>query len=128
MERKKDHDIAVLVGTRNAYPGFLSQKVIQIDIDPEEIGRNYDDTFGLLGDAKLTLEKLHSVLSAISQPRESRHAEMDAARAEREESDPKLEPQHSLTRAIRNAVPDDGIVNLRHDPDRLLQSRQLPCV
>ena len=35
---------------------------------------------------------------------------MDAARAEREESDPKLEPQHSLTRAIRNAVPDDGIV------------------
>lgn len=110
MQRMKDHDIAVLVGTRNAYPGFLSQKVIQIDIDPEEIGRNYDDTYGLVGDARLTLEKLRDALAAISQPRESRRAEMDAARAEREESDPKLEPQHSLTRAIRNAVPDDGIV------------------
>ena len=95
---------------RNAYPGFLSQKVIQIDIDPEEIGRNYDDTYGLVGDARITLEKLQDALSAISRPRESRRAEMDAARAEREESDPKLEPQHSLTRAIRNAVPDDGIV------------------
>ena len=64
MQRMKDHDIAVLVGTRNAYPGFLSQKVIQIDIDPEEIGRNYDDTYGLVGDARLTLEKLQDALSA----------------------------------------------------------------
>ena len=110
MQRMKAHDLVVLVGTRNAYPGFLSQKVIQIDIDPEEIGRNYDDTFGLIGDARHTLEKLRGALTAISHPRESRRSEMDAARAEREESDPKLEPQHSLTKAIRNAVPDDGIV------------------
>ncbi len=110
MKRMKDHDLAVLVGTRNAYPGFLSQKVIQIDIDPDEVGRNYEDTFGLIGDAKRTLEELCSALSDISEPRESRRAEMDVARAEREASDPKLEPQHSLTKAIRNAVPDDGIV------------------
>ena len=110
MRRMKDHDIAILVGTRNAYPGFLSQKVIQIDIDPEEIGRNYDDTYGLVGDARTTLQELHKALSEISRPRESRKAEMDQARQEREDSDPKLEPQNSLTKAIRNAVPDDGIV------------------
>ena len=110
MERMKDHDLAILVGTRNAYPGFLSQKVIQIDVDPDEIGRNYDDTFGLVGDAGVTLEKLLSALSGIGSPRESRRAEMESAKAEREEANPKLEPQHSLTKAIRNAVPDDGIV------------------
>ncbi len=110
MRRMKDHDLVVAVGTRNAYPDFFSQKVIQIDIDPDEVGRNYRNTFGLVGDAKHTLEKLRDALSATSTPRESRMAEMAAAKAEREESDPKLEPQNSLTRAIRNAVPDDGIV------------------
>ena len=109
-ERMAEHDLVIAVGTRNAYPNIFSQKILQIDVDPEEIGRNYEDTVGLVGDAKRTLEELHSALSATSRPRESRKAELELAKAERLDALPKIEPQNSFTQAIRNAVPDDGIV------------------
>ena len=35
---------------------------------------------------------------------------MEAVKNERLDAMPKIEPQHSFTQAIRNAVPDDGIV------------------
>lgn len=37
--------------------------VIQIDIDPLELGRNYPNTVGLMGDAKLTIRRLTEFLS-----------------------------------------------------------------
>ena len=40
----------------------LSTKVIQLDIDANEIGRHYPDTLGVLGDAKLGLAELASAL------------------------------------------------------------------
>ena len=39
---------------------------IQLDIDPEEIGRNYPLQAALLGDAKVTLQKL---IAAVGSPR-----------------------------------------------------------
>ncbi len=110
MKRMDDHDLVIAVGTRNAYPGFLTQKVLQIDIDPEEIGRNYEDTIGLVGDAKHTLDKLTEGFRGLARPRASREAEMLALREERKAVLPKIQPQYSFTHAIRNAVPDDGIV------------------
>jgi acetolactate synthase-1/2/3 large subunit len=35
---------------------------IQIDIDPTELGRSYQNTLGLMGDPKATLTKLHAAL------------------------------------------------------------------
>ena len=34
-------------------------QVIQIDINPSELGRNYRSTLGILGDAQVTVKKLH---------------------------------------------------------------------
>jgi acetolactate synthase-1/2/3 large subunit len=104
------HDIVLAVGTRLASPEMLKQKVVQIDIDDEEVGRNYEDTFGLVGDAARTLEELHKNLSAAGNPRANRTEELAALKAELEESAVHVEPQHSLTQALRNAIPDDGIV------------------
>jgi acetolactate synthase-1/2/3 large subunit len=39
-------------------------QVVQIDIDPVELGRNYPDTIGLFGDAKATLRKLIASLDS----------------------------------------------------------------
>ncbi len=110
MNRIAEHDLVIAVGTRNAYPDIFSQEILQIDIDPEEIGRNYANTSGLVGDARLTLAKLREALSEISRPRQSRRAELEAAKAARADALPKIEPQSSFTQAIRSAVPDDGIV------------------
>jgi acetolactate synthase-1/2/3 large subunit len=106
----EQHDIVLAVGTRLASPEMLKQKVIQIDIDDEEVGRNYEDTYGLVGDAARTLEELHKNLSAAGSPRASRTEELAALKVELEESAVHVEPQHSLTQALRNAIPDDGIV------------------
>ena len=37
--------------------------VIQVDIDPSELGRNYPNTVGLMGDAKVTVRKLMGCLN-----------------------------------------------------------------
>lgn len=37
-------------------------KIVQIDIDPSELGRNYPETTGVLGDAKVSLQKIVAVL------------------------------------------------------------------
>ena len=91
-------------------PQFLTdQRVLQIDIDEEEIGRNYDNTVGVVGDAGLTLEAIHGLVAARTPRRASREAEMEAVKEERRSSLAKMEPQASYVQAIRDAIPDDGI-------------------
>ena len=43
----------------------LDTPIVQIDIDPEELGRNYPNTLGLMGDPKATLAKL---VAAVGRP------------------------------------------------------------
>ena len=105
-----DHDLVLAVGTRLALPGMFSQKVVQIDIDEAEIGRNYADTFGLVGDARRTLEALHQVLASTGSPRQDRRAELEAIKAAGNDSSTHAEPQHSFVQALRRAIPDDGII------------------
>jgi acetolactate synthase I/II/III large subunit len=63
-------DVVLLVGTRTNQNGTDSWRlipgaaaVIHIDIDPQEIGRNYP-ALRLVGDAATTLEALHQALQA----------------------------------------------------------------
>lgn len=110
-ERLQDHDVILAVGTRMAFPDMLSgQQVIQIDVDEEEIGRNYDKTFGVLGDARRSLEELHRLISASIPRRASRETELEALRSERMSPSAEAEPLGSFVKAIRAAIPDDGIL------------------
>ena len=105
------HDVILAVGTRMATPNLLSgQKVIQIDIDVEELGRNYADTFGLQADARECLESLHTALAAKGSPRANRQAELEAIKASRQDDLYKVEPQESYIAALRAGIPEDGIV------------------
>jgi acetolactate synthase I/II/III large subunit len=97
--------------------------VVQIDIDPVELGRNYKKTLGLMGDPKATLAKL---LLAIGTPGSSPGASVrDSAFADRaagivaawrEERMPKLASNAApilpdrLCAEITRALPEDGIL------------------
>ena len=94
-----------------AYPQYLKgQKVLQIDIDDEEIGRNYDNTEGINGDAKKSLSGLIETLKTSMPPAKSKEAEISKLKSDRYNPETIIEPQHSFVQAIRNAMPDDGIL------------------
>lgn len=105
------HDVILAVGTRLQFPELIGgQQVIQIDVDPEELGRNYDNTFEINGDARVSLDMLYGVLSAQTAPRADRRSAVEAIRASRREVAIRVEPQESYMAAVRAAVPDDGIL------------------
>ena len=105
------HDVVLAVGTRLAFPAWLGgQQVIQIDVDPAELGRNYQNTFGIEGDAKLSLDALHRALTTQGAARPDRSEEVGALRDSRRQTSIRVEPQESLMAAVRSAMPDDGIL------------------
>ena len=79
-------------------------------MDEEEIGRNHDKTLGILGDAKLTLERMHSLAREAGVAPPSRTAESQMLRAERAALVDATQPQGAFVRALREGIPEDGIV------------------
>ena len=60
--------------TRNWTLPDQERRVVQLDIDPAEIGRNYPGALGLVGDAKRSLQALLACLDADREPGEwARH-------------------------------------------------------
>ena len=108
-------DVILAVGTRFVAPATQwglspEQTVIQMDIDPEEIGRNYPPTIGIEADAKLGLAALAERAERHNRSRPSRKDELTAVKAHSQELLDKVEPQASYGKAIRAALPEDGIV------------------
>jgi acetolactate synthase-1/2/3 large subunit len=109
-------DAVLVVGTRFLQPANSTwkprpdQPVMQIDIDPDEIGRNYPVRTGIVADADWALGELLARVPRHNRARASRHDECLAAKRRVDEMLSVLEPQASYGRAIRDALPDDGIV------------------
>ncbi len=102
-------DVVLAVGSRLALVSFQrGQQIVQIDVDPDEIGRNHPNTFGLVGDARATLEALLERLRAAAPPRASLKAEREALRAEVAVAAVQ-EPQASILKALRAGTPEDAI-------------------
>ena len=103
-------DLVLAVGTRLATAVLQpAQPVIQIDVDPEEIGRNHARTHGLVGDARATLEWLADRLRAAGPPRPSRRGEREVVRAASAAADDQ-EPQASIQRSLRAGTPPSAIL------------------
>lgn len=102
-------DVVLAVGSRCALAGFRpEQQVVQVDVDPEEIGRNHARTLGLVGDARATLEQLAERLRAAAPPRATRKAEREAVREAAASAT--QEPQASILASLRAGTPEDAIV------------------
>ncbi len=102
-------DVVLAVGSRLALVTFApGTRVIQIDVDPDEIGRNHEVAVGLEGDARATLLALLERLRAAAPPRASQKAEREALRAEIA-THATQEPQATILRALRAGTPEDAI-------------------
>jgi acetolactate synthase-1/2/3 large subunit len=82
--------------------------IVRLDIDPEEINRFRRPACALIGDAATVLRALRAELPMHNHPR-SRDAELAGIRAGFAERLARQEPPMGFLRAIRAALPDDGI-------------------
>lgn len=110
----KDADAVLAVGTRffiqNGSWGIdANLKVVRVDIDPDEPDRLRKPDAALVGDAAVQLRALIAALPKHNRQRSSRAAELKGHRDWLAERLSRLEPQVSFLRAMRNALPEDGI-------------------
>jgi acetolactate synthase-1/2/3 large subunit len=82
--------------------------VIRVDADPAEVDRHGTPAIGIVGDARPVLAALRAELDGIG-PRPSRRTELHARKAAAEQQLEAFQPQAAFARAIRAALPDDGI-------------------
>ena len=110
-------DVAIAIGTRFKYQRMhwgtdVRLKTIHIDIDPTEICRISQPTVGIIGDAARSTASLVAMLERRKRPgRPSRKAELEAFKsAIWQEFEANVQPQMSILKAIREELPDDGIL------------------
>lgn len=125
-------DVVLIVGTYvfpEVFPTLTSvfapgSRVVHIDLDAYEIGKNFPVDLGLVSDPKLTLAALGVVLGQQRTPaaREAAQARIEARRSERERTavtmrDADLEARKSVPlhasefmEALAARLPDDAII------------------
>ena len=113
-----DADVILAVGTRFLEPATArwrlepGRTVVQLDVDPEEVGRNYAPTVGIVADAKAGLVALTERVGrhADARSRPSRRDELTALKRDVEAKINAIQPQTDLALAIRAELPEEGIV------------------
>ena len=107
-------DVVLAVATRlqpplSAWGTDEGLKIIRLDIDPVEITRVSRPAIGIVADARAGLRALIASLGGQGLRAASRKDEMDRLRSEAQREYEKLSPQIHYVRALRAALPDDGI-------------------
>jgi acetolactate synthase-1/2/3 large subunit len=110
-------DAVLMVGTRLA-PGLMQYQppswltpdktIVRIDIDPEEISRNFQPTVGILADARKSLAALAERVGRYNVSRPSRRDELNELKRYLADDAAKTSPQSDFAMAIRAELPDDG--------------------
>jgi acetolactate synthase-1/2/3 large subunit len=81
--------------------------VIRVDVEPSN---DESEAVQIVGNITAALSGLHEQLGEATSARKLDAAELDAIREGRFGPEEQLEPQGSFMRAIRAAVPDDGVL------------------
>lgn len=111
----RDADVVLAIGTRLQMARMNwgtdeDLKIIRIEIDPDAVDRITKPTIGLVGSAQAILPALVEELERVGAARESRTDELRALKADVARELAVLEPQLSYLRAIRAALPENGIL------------------
>ncbi|HEY6759815.1 MAG TPA: thiamine pyrophosphate-binding protein [Baekduia sp.] len=102
--------------------GWPEQELVQVDVDPQVVGRARPVSEGLVGDARAVLAQLLVALDArtgradgawrdglVAEHRAARAALMDAAAADDGDAEQAMHPA-ALADALGRALPDDALV------------------
>lgn len=104
-------DVVLAVGTRGQAMGLANgQRLVHLDVDPDQIGRNHPADVALAGDARATLGLLEAALAERVGTRPSRTEEATAFRARVEDQLRAIGPQAHMVELLRQGVPEDGIL------------------
>lgn len=110
-----DADVVLVVGSRfltprgTPVPTPPNASVVLLGADADDLGAPREPALAVHGDARLGLAGLLERLEGLP-PRPSRGAELDAVRGWCAEEVARLEPQASWVRALRSAIPEDGVL------------------
>ena len=115
-------DLVIFVGTQTSDQTTSEWRspargvqVIQIDVDPTELGKNYPGAIGLLGDARTVAEQLTEAVSKKSRPEWRKEvagylkATEDEYNAKKAEDGKPMRPER-LCAELNNVLPSDAIV------------------
>ena len=109
-----DTDVLLAIGTRLLFrelPEGELPRIIHVDIDPDEIGRNLPTELGIVADAKTASAQLLGQLRESSQPRPSDAGRIAGFRSDFASRMRALVPaQAQMIEDMRAALPDDAIV------------------
>jgi acetolactate synthase-1/2/3 large subunit len=104
-------DVVLAVGTRlQGFDFGTGVRIVHLDADAGQIGRNTPVHEALVGHAKTCLVMLHKALASAAAPRPSR---TDERRAQREAVRADLRaigPQAALVDTLRAAIPDEAVI------------------
>ncbi len=109
-------DVILALGTRFVLPGPVSwpvsseQKLIRIDIDPEEINRNIEPDIKIIGDAVSAINDLVDRVPRFNKSRPSREEEMKSVAAHTRQKLGAFPQLAAYSDVIREQIPDDGIL------------------
>ena len=111
----KETDAALCIGT-HLYIQFKQWgidddlDIIRVDADASEPARMHRPAVSLVGDARPILRRLIDVLGTHNKKRAPRKAEMEERQAKWSGRLEKIAPQRRFLEAIRDELPDDGIL------------------
>jgi len=108
-------DVVLGIGTRlynqqSQWGVDAGLQIVRLDVDPEEPGRYRQPECAMVADAAAGVRTLLERLPAHNPVRPSREDELAGHRAWLAERLAKLEPQMGFLRAMRAALPEDGIL------------------
>ncbi|NUU23951.1 MAG: thiamine pyrophosphate-binding protein [Streptomycetaceae bacterium] len=103
-------DVVLAVGTRFQGIGLRAdQRLIHLDVDAGQIGRNHPAEIAAAGDAALSLAALADLLRGGGK-RDARTGETTAMRATAERELAAIGPQWEMVQALRRGIPEDGVL------------------
>lgn len=108
----ENSDLIIILGSRFAirYPAAENTKKIQVEIDETEIGKFHKDVHPVIGDAKLSINKITEAIKSMGGTKlDSPADKVKKIREILDSGQEGLHPQHEILNSLREGMPQDTI-------------------